>query len=215
MTHRACRSRARAGHQTATGPVTPTRLRDRWGRERQSRLRSEKPWSCVEGRGFDSRHLHPVPPRRARSDDRTPRGRATGSPDRDPGRTSGWRWRESNPRPSTHGQGFSERSPLRLCSTPPITRTSRCDGPSRCEMSRACPRPARTVSHLADARNRADDEPGLTATPTLLSGSEGVRALIGIGACVVCNGWLTSSSLPSSARFPWSPDRSRDHSPPV
>src|SRR3954454_11579563 len=32
MTHRACRSRARAGHLTATGPVTPTRLRDRWGR---------------------------------------------------------------------------------------------------------------------------------------------------------------------------------------
>src|SRR5436305_14447307 len=32
MTHRARRSRARTGHRTATGPVTPTRPRDRWGR---------------------------------------------------------------------------------------------------------------------------------------------------------------------------------------
>jgi len=27
--------------------------------QRHSGLRSEKPWFCVEGRGFDSRHLHP------------------------------------------------------------------------------------------------------------------------------------------------------------
>ena len=73
-----------------------------------------------------------------------------------------WRWRESNPRPPAHYQGFSERSPLCLCSAPPIMQTSRCDGPSRCAMSRARPRPARAVSHLADARNRVDDEPGLT-----------------------------------------------------
>src|SRR3954451_20794937 len=32
MTHRACRSRARAGHLTATGPVTPSCPQDRWGR---------------------------------------------------------------------------------------------------------------------------------------------------------------------------------------
>src|ERR671927_1830736 len=37
MTHRARRSRARAGHQTATGPVTPTRPRDRWGRAETER----------------------------------------------------------------------------------------------------------------------------------------------------------------------------------
>ena len=127
----------------------------------------------------------------------------------------GWRWRESNPRPTTHHQGFSERSPLCLCSTPSISRTSRCDGPSRCLVSRARPRPARTVSHLADARIRADDEPGLTELPTLLSGSEGELALTGVGACVVSDAWLTSSSSASSARFPWSSDRSRDHSPPV
>ena len=77
-----------------------------------------------------------------------------------------WRWRESNPRPSTQNQGFSERSPLRLCSAPPITRTSRCDGPSRCGVSRTYPRPARAVSHLADASIRADDEPGLTDSPS-------------------------------------------------
>jgi len=78
----------------------------------------------------------------------------------------GWRWRESNPRPSTHHQGFSERSLPRLYSTPPITQTSRCDGPSRCLVSRTRPRPARAVSHLADARIRADDEPGLTDPPS-------------------------------------------------
>src|SRR3954469_20441798 len=32
MTHCARRSRARVGHQTVTGPVTPTCLHDRWGR---------------------------------------------------------------------------------------------------------------------------------------------------------------------------------------
>src|SRR3954463_14879035 len=32
MTHRACRSRARTGQITATGPVTSTCLHDRWGR---------------------------------------------------------------------------------------------------------------------------------------------------------------------------------------
>ena len=43
-----------------------------------------------------------------------------------------WRCRESNPGPPSHHQGFSVRSPLRLCSDPPVTRTSRCDDPSRC-----------------------------------------------------------------------------------
>ncbi len=144
---------------------------------------------------------------------------AAGASSRQPGsrlsaKTQGWRWRESNPRPTTHHQGFSERSPLCLCSTPPISRTSRCDGPSRCLVSRARPRPARTVSHLADARIRADDEPGLTESLRYL-GSEGELALTGVGACVVSDAWLTSSSSASSARFPWSSDRSRDHSPPV
>src|SRR3954447_5906262 len=37
MTHRARRSRARAGQQTATGPVTPTRPWDRWGRAEAQR----------------------------------------------------------------------------------------------------------------------------------------------------------------------------------
>src|SRR6476660_8123055 len=32
MTHCTRRSRERAGHQTVTGPVTPTCLHDRWGR---------------------------------------------------------------------------------------------------------------------------------------------------------------------------------------
>src|SRR3954447_15932580 len=37
MTHRACRSRARTGHRTATGPVTPTCSWDRWGRAETER----------------------------------------------------------------------------------------------------------------------------------------------------------------------------------
>src|SRR5881227_4483934 len=37
MTHCTCRSRVRAGHQTVTGPVTPTRSRDRWGRAETQR----------------------------------------------------------------------------------------------------------------------------------------------------------------------------------
>src|SRR4051812_13117995 len=82
------------------------------------------------------------------------------------GKTPGWRWRESNPRPSTHHQGFSERILPRLYLAPSITQTSRCDGPSRCLVSRARLRPTRAVSHLADARTRVDDEPGLTDTPS-------------------------------------------------
>jgi hypothetical protein len=49
-----------------------------------------------------------------------------------------------------------------------ITHTSRGDGPSRCSMSRPSPRPTRTVSHLADARHRAGDEPGLTDLLSLI-----------------------------------------------
>jgi hypothetical protein len=102
-------------------------------------------------------------------------------------------------------------SPL---SAPPISRTSRCDGPSRCLLSLLHPRPAQEVSHLADARIRAGDEPGLTASSWLIR----QRARTPADDCrqlFICNAWLTSSSLPSSARFPWPNDRSRDQSPPV
>src|SRR3954452_2259853 len=37
MTHCTYRSRVRAGHQTAAGPVTPTCSRDRWGRAETQR----------------------------------------------------------------------------------------------------------------------------------------------------------------------------------
>jgi len=73
-----------------------------------------------------------------------------------------WRWRESNPRPLSLQQDFSGRSVRCLYSAPPVLHTRRCDGPSRCELSHPPPRPARTVSHLADASDRAGDEPGLT-----------------------------------------------------
>jgi len=61
---------------------------------------------------------------------------------------------------------FNRTSPgaVRVVSTRPhpVMHTSRCDRPSRCELSRPYPRPIRVVSHLADARNRAGDTPGLT-----------------------------------------------------
>src|SRR4051812_45046181 len=37
MTHCAYRSRARVGHPTATGPATPTRSHERWGRVEATR----------------------------------------------------------------------------------------------------------------------------------------------------------------------------------
>src|SRR5215218_8026823 len=37
MTHRTHRLRVRAGHLTATGPVTPTRSHERWGRAEAAR----------------------------------------------------------------------------------------------------------------------------------------------------------------------------------
>ncbi len=70
--------------------------------------------------------------------------------DRSP--ASSWRCRESNPGPSLFCQGFSERSSLCLYSAPPITRASRCDGPSRWLISPHEPRDrVRLASLLADA----------------------------------------------------------------
>ena len=81
---------------------------------------------------------------------------------------SQWRWRESNPRPPSLHQGFSGRSVPRLYSALTIPHTGRDDRPSRCELSRPSPRPRWAVSHLADARIRAGDEPGLTDLLTLI-----------------------------------------------
>ena len=93
-----------------------------------------------------------------------------------------WRCRESNPGPLSPCQGFSVRSSLCLYSTPPITRTSRCDGPSRCEFPYQRPRPALAVSPLADA-----GEPGRRHSRAdrlrARSGGEGEVALtISLGA---------------------------------
>ena len=62
-----------------------------------------------------------------------------------------------------------------------VVHTSRDDGSSRCELSRPSPRPGRLVSHLADASDRAGDEPGLT-DPLYCLGSESEVSAIGIGA---------------------------------
>jgi hypothetical protein len=67
--------------------------------------------------------------------------------------------------PSPESKPFTPpvRSPLRLCSDPPVMRTSRCDDPSRCLLSPPAPRPSRWVSPLADAGDRGGDAPGPTA----------------------------------------------------
>ena len=57
----------------------------------------------------------------------------------------GWSCRELNPGPPPPHQGFSVCSSLCLYLDLPVSRTSRDDDPSRCEMSRAIPRPNRTV----------------------------------------------------------------------
>jgi hypothetical protein len=49
-----------------------------------------------------------------------------------------WRWRESNPRPSVHQQGFSERS-LLCFSQPRHSHRQDADRLSHCSMSRAGP----------------------------------------------------------------------------
>ena len=90
---------------------------------------------------------------------------------------SSWRCRESNPGPPAHHKGFSVCSPLCLYSDPPVMRTSRCDDPSRCLMSRPTPRPGRTVSPLADAGHRSGDAPGPTDASSR-SGGEGVRVAL-------------------------------------
>src|ERR1700712_5670644 len=71
--------------------------------------------------------------------------------------------------------------------------TSRCDRPSRCELSRAPPRPGSSVSHLADARIRAGDEPGLT-DPFRYLGSENEVSAIGIGAYFVLHRFFNEVS---------------------
>jgi hypothetical protein len=124
-----------------------------------------------------------------------------------------WRWRESNPRPPSLQQDFSGRSVRCLCSAPSVMHTSRRDRPSRCVLSRPAPRPGRAVSHLADARIRAGDEPGLTDQLRYL-GSESVVSAIGIGAYFVYVAFLTRSATQSSARFSCLDDRSRNLSPP-
>ena len=82
-----------------------------------------------------------------------------------------WRCRESNPGPPLLHKGFSVRSPPCLYSDPPVMRTSRCDGPSRCLVSLPAPRPGGQVSPLADAGIRGGNSPG----PTVPNGSGGQR----------------------------------------
>ncbi len=77
-----------------------------------------------------------------------------------------WRWRESNPRPSTPSQGFSGRS-LLCFSRPRRSRRRVADGLSHCLISRSPPWPGRSVEPSSDARHRAEGTPGLTVVSLL------------------------------------------------
>src|SRR5687767_9383852 len=61
MTHCAYRSRVRVGHQTATGPATPTRSHERWGRVEA--LRTALGEALVMHRRTRVRFPPPPPPR--------------------------------------------------------------------------------------------------------------------------------------------------------
>jgi hypothetical protein len=124
-----------------------------------------------------------------------------------------WRWRESNPRPSVHHQGFSVRSSL-CFSQPRRSRKLDADRLSRCSMSRLAPRPGQAVILLADARHRVEGIPGLTDLYFALSGESEVSARC-VGTYWFTVTGLTRSQPQPSARFPWFNHRSRNRSPPV
>ena len=130
-------------------------------------------------------------------------------------RSERWRWRESNPRPSTAIQGFSGRNPL-CFSRPRQSRRQAADGPSRCWFFLVPPRPGHQVEPPSDARSRVGGDPGLTDFMLLLAARQRERSQRGLNwRLLVSRSWLTRSSLGSSARFPCLDDRSRNRSPPV
>jgi hypothetical protein len=124
-----------------------------------------------------------------------------------------WRWRESNPRPSVHHQGFSGRS-LLCFSQPRRSRKLDADRLSRCSMSRLAPRPGQAVILLADARHRVEGIPGLTDLYFALSGKSEISARC-VGTYWFAVTGFTRSQPQPSARFPWFNHRSRNRSPPI
>jgi hypothetical protein len=123
---------------------------------------------------------------------------------REPCRAAGheWRWRESNPRPSSSGRGFSGRS-LLCFSRPRRSRRRVADGLSHCQVSRSAPWPGRTVEPPNDARHRAGGDPGLTVGLTRLY--QAARA---------SSRWLPTVALELALIFSRSQDlRGHDRSP--
>src|SRR5688500_15344204 len=77
MTHCACRSRVRVGHQTATGPATPTRSHERWGRVEAPRTALGE--ALVMHRRTRVRFPPPPPPTTTPVVTRAPVGSPTGA----------------------------------------------------------------------------------------------------------------------------------------
>jgi hypothetical protein len=155
--------------QAGAGPTTraPDRTRGMGVRERAANREASSRTSTrarIRAHGMGVRGVPPAGgvgarPPTGHDDDRNERRRArrAGTPSIE------WRCRESNPGPPSLHEGFSVRSPLCLYSDPPVTRTSRCDDPSRCVVSPSAPRPGERVSPLADAGLRVGNAPGPTA----------------------------------------------------
>ena len=118
-----------------------------------------------------------------------------------------------NPRPTLLREGFSGRSPRRPYSASPVLRTCWCDRPSRCLLSLKIPRPDLSVILLADVRFGAEKDPVQRIPYSLRRRGRNLAQLV-CWHLFFCNGWLTRSSLPSSARFPTLDERCRDRSPP-
>lgn len=116
-----------------------------------------------------------------------------------------WRWRESNPRPSTPSQGFSGRS-LLCFSRPRQSRRRVADGPSHCLVSRSPPWPGRAVEPSSDARHRAEGTPGLTVVSLLRQrgpGNPGLPQCAWNWHLLFAVTGLTRLCPQSSARFTW------------
>ena len=95
-------------------------------------------------------------------------------------RSQGWRWRESNPRPSSYPQGFSGCSLCCGLLGPSDPTGEFAAGPSRLGVPVAPTTKATSSGSLVDASYRAESTPGLTDL-NARSGGEGEVGALGIG----------------------------------
>jgi hypothetical protein len=123
-----------------------------------------------------------------------------------------WRWRESNPRPSSMFQGFSGRSLFDVLLGPGAHTGKSPTGPATVRVpARPCGRSER-VSPLDEIRTRAEGTPGLTLRQ-LASGGESEVSALGIGTYWF-PGIVNETTLGPRPASPEAIVRSRNRSPP-